>query len=215
MTLQVGSTCPDFFATSNQGDIQFDDWLGDGWALVFAFKSMSPTCSTEFVALQDLEREFAACGARVLGVSIDAEGTVAAWLDDLRELFECVPAFPLINDATGTLGGLLEMIDHAAAQPSLHRSAYLVAPGRRIAMALTYPVTNGRNFSEIVRTLKAAQLTAAQRVATSSTWTDGETVMLPPSLSQAEAEQMYPAGVTVMRPYLRWVAQPHAAVQGE
>lgn len=210
MTLSVGTLLPEFEAVSNQGQMNFADWLGDGWALVFAFKSMSPTCSTEFVALEQLHAEFERCGARVLGISVDPQDMVSAWLEDLREMLECTPTFALINDPAGEVPALLGLLDPNASSPSLLRSAYLIAPDRRIAMTLTYPVTNGRSFSEILRTLKAAQLTASKRVATSSTWTEGDPVMLPPSLAQDKAEQMYPAGVQVLRPYLRIVAQPVA-----
>ncbi|MGF6768228.1 alkyl hydroperoxide reductase subunit AhpC [Paraburkholderia sp. GAS199] len=208
MTLSVGSVLPEFEAVSSQGPLNFSDWLGDGWALVFAFKAMSPTCSTEFAALEQLHAEFERCGARVLGVSVDQPDMVSAWLGDLREMLECTPSFALINDPTGEIPALLGLLDPHASQVSLLRSAHLIAPDRRIAMTLTYPVTNGRSFSEILRTLKAVQLTANKRVATSSTWNDGDPVMLPPSLAQDKAEQMYPAGVQVLRPYLRIVAQP-------
>lgn len=208
MTLSVGTLLPDFEAVSSHGLMTFTNWLGDDWALVFAFKSMSPTCSTEFGALEQLHAEFQRCGARVLGVSIDPQDMVSAWLEDLREMLECTPSFALVNDPTGEVPALLGLLDPHASPASLLRSAYLIAPDRRVAMTLTYPVTNGRSFSEILRTLKAAQLTASMRVATSSTWSDGEPVMLPPSLAQDKAEQMYPAGVQVLRPYLRIVAQP-------
>ncbi|MBU9597995.1 redoxin domain-containing protein [Burkholderia multivorans] len=208
MTLTIGTALPDFEAASTHGTLRLHDWLGGKWALIFAFKAMSPTCSTEFAELQTLHAAFAASDARVLGVSIDTEQTVAGWLDHLRDMFDCSPSFPLVNDSSGEVPALLGLVDTLAAQPSLTRTAYVVAPDKRIAMSMTYPVTNGRSIAEILRTLKGAQLTAARNVATSSTWTDGQPVMLPPSLSQEQADTMYPQGVQVLRPYLRIVAQP-------
>lgn len=208
MIIPVGAQLPDFVTTSSQGSLCFSDWLDGGWGLVFAFKSLSPTCSTEFAALEKLHAQFQQCGGRVLAVSIDPEETVSTWLHDLRDMFECTPSFAITNDVSGRIPALLGMVDEHAAQASLHRVAYLVAPDRRVVMALSYPVTNGRNFSELLRTLKAVQLTASKRVATSATWNDGEPVMLPPSLAQEQAERMYPTGVQVLRPYLRIVEQP-------
>lgn len=205
MTFPLGSACPDFTAQSLQGAFQFHAWLGSQWALVFSFKAMSPTCSTEFAALHALAADFADCDTQLLGISADTDTCVGEWLDDLQDMFDCRPSFTLINDPTGTVPRQLSLVDATAVELSLPRTAYLVSPDRRIAMTLTYPVTNGRNFAEILRTLKAIQLTAAKRVATSSTWVEGDPVMLPPSLPQAQAEQLYPSGVNVMRPYLRLV----------
>ena len=190
MTLSVGTPVPDFEARFDRTPLRFAQWLGNNWALVFAFKAMSPTCSTELVELARLHARFRECGTQVLGVSIDAPETVAAWLGDLRELFDCHPPFPLLKDAGGEIAAQLGLIDEHAGIPALLRTAYLVAPDRRVAIALTYPVTNGRNFTEILRILKATQLTRHQHVATSSTWTEGEPVMLPPSLAQDAAERM-------------------------
>lgn len=205
MTLAVGASIPDFDAQVEATPFHFGEWPGADWALVFAFKSMSPTCTTELVALTRLHDAFRACGARVLGVSIDTPESVAAWLADVQELYGCTPPFPLISDPAGEVAASLDLFDTQATAPTLLRTAYLVTPERRVAVALTYPVTNGRNFDEILRILKAAQLTASQRVATSATWTEGEPVMLPPSLAQETAERMYASGVQVLRPYLRFV----------
>ncbi|MDR5806591.1 redoxin domain-containing protein [Caballeronia sp. LZ001] len=208
MTLTVGSALPDFEAISSHGPMRLHDWLGGEWALIFAFKAMSPTCSTEFAALETLREAYEACGARVLGVSVDTEEMVAAWLGDLRDALDCTPSFALVNDPSRAVPRALGFVDESALQASLYRTALLVAPDRRVAMTLTYPVTNGRSFTEILRTLQAVQLTAKRKVATSSTWLDGQPVMLPPSLAQEQAEAMYPQGVKVLRPYLRVVAQP-------
>ncbi|GAB5097722.1 redoxin domain-containing protein [Caballeronia sp. HLA56] len=207
MPLNVGTELPDFEAASTHGALSLYDWLGDNWGLVFAFKAMSPTCSTEFVELERHHESFAALGTRVLGVSIDSENTVGAWLVDLREVLNCTPSFPLVCDVNGDVPALLGLIDPRATQASLLRTAYLVAPDRRVAVSLTYPVTNGRSIAELLRTLKAVQLTTNCKVATSSTWSEGEPVMLPPSLSQEKAEALYPQGVKVLRPYLRIVSQ--------
>ncbi|QGZ65636.1 redoxin domain-containing protein [Paraburkholderia acidisoli] len=208
MTLPVGSLCPDFTANASTGALRFHEWHARGWSLVFAFKSMSPTCSTEFAALETLMPQFVACGTKVLGVSIDSEPSVAAWLADLQAMFACTPSFALVNDASGEVPRALGFVDETAAPPALLRTALLVGPDARVAVSLTYTVTNGRNFDELLRIVKAVQLTAARRVATPATWREGGRVMLPPSLAQDTAEAMYPGGVDVLRPYLRFVDQP-------
>lgn len=207
MFVSVGSSLPDFTMAKGESSAQFHEWIEDDWALVVALKAMSPTCSTEVAALEKLAPAFAARNTKVLGIAADAPAIIHAWLDDLREVLGCVPSFDLVADESLVASTALGFLDDTTSK-TLHRTALIVSPEKKVVLTLTYPVTNGRSFSELLRVLQAAQLTASKRVATPATWTAGSPVMLPPSLSQADAERLYPAGVTVLRPYLRTVAQP-------
>lgn len=207
MLLSPGMSLPDFPIVIGESSRHFHDWMGEGWALVVALKAMSPTCSTEVAALDTLVPSFAGCNTKVLGVTADSPALIQAWLGDLSEVLGCVPSFDMATDASPPASTALGFVDETALS-TLHRTALIVSPEKKIVGTVTYPVTNGRNFPELLRVLQAAQLTAAKRVATPATWSEGEPVMLPPSLPQADAERLYPAGVSVLRPYLRMVAQP-------
>lgn len=207
MAVLPGSLLSDFRIVVADTPVQFHEWMEDGWALVVALKAMSPTCSTEVAALAQLVAPLAACNTKVLGVAADSPEIIHAWLDDLRDVLDCVPGFEVVADTAMSASTALGFVDETVGN-GLHRTALVVSPEKKVVATVTYPVTNGRNFAELLRVLQAAQLTAAKRVATSAGWRAGDPVMLPPSLSQANAERLYPAGVTVLRPYLRTVAQP-------
>jgi alkyl hydroperoxide reductase subunit AhpC len=208
MFLSLGAQCPDFNAQSSLGAFNFKHWSGDGWTLVVGFKSMSPTCSTEFIELQRLQPAFAARRIKVLAVTGDAQTMLDEWLADLREFAGCEPWFALIADPGLQVAPLLGLTDPAAPAAALLRTALLLDPIGKVALSSTYPVTTGRNFEELLRASASVQLTYYKRVATGADWRDGDDVMLPPSMSQVDAEARYPGGVRVVRPYLRYIAQP-------
>lgn len=208
MSLTIGQRCPDFEANTSHGPMRLHAWMADRWTLVFAFKSQSPTCSTEFVAIDAQVKAFARHDIALLGVSLDSTDQIQSWLADLQEDFGCTSSFPWISDTDGAVASTLGLLDHTRDEPTLLRTAFVIAPDKRVSMTQTYPVTNARNFEELLRIARAAQVTAAHRVATGSTWRDGDAVMLPPSLEQREAEARYPSGVKVIRSYLRLIDQP-------
>lgn len=204
---RVGKTLDDFSCVSTHGAFEFHPWREGGWAVVFAFKAMSPTCTTELFALQQLAAQYSAQGIKLLGIALEPMPVIARWLQDLRDIGNCQPAFPLASDTEGSASRTLDLLDDEAAAPALLRTALVVCPQGRVVTQLTYSINNGRNFTELLRTVQALQLTARAKVATPAQWRPGGEVMLPPSLAQDEAERRYPEVVT-LRPYLRMVPQP-------
>lgn len=198
--IDLGAPAPDF--TLPDG-VSFDDWRAGRWALLVAAKALSPTCSTEFAELARLLPAFEARGVAVAALLCDPAQEIADWLDDLAAMDGLTPVWPLIADAALAVAKAYGIVDQAGT--GLQRALILVAPNGSIALTLAYPVTNGRNFTEMLRAIDAAQLTASARVATPADWTPGAPVMLPPSLSQADADLRYPQGVDVRRRYLRYV----------
>jgi alkyl hydroperoxide reductase subunit AhpC len=203
----VGKSVDDFTVTSTLGDIDFTAWRDEYWSLVFAYKAKSPTCSTEIVELQRLNDAFAEQNIKLLGIAVESSQVIDEWLADLQAVCGCKPSFALASDQTLAAARALGFIDKDAAVPTLLRTASVISPQGRVVSQVTGSINNGRNFSELLRTVQALQLTAKAKVATPAQWQPGSEVMLPPSLSEDEAQRRYP-GVVTLTPYLRMVPQP-------
>ena len=218
MTLRINDVVPDFQADTTEGPISFHDWIGDGWAILFSHpKDFTPVCTTELGAVAGLRAEFARRNCKVLGISVDGVNDHHAWSKDIERSQGHAPNYPLVGDpelkvvkqydmlpaeAGDTCAGRTPM-DNATA-----RSVFVIGPDKRIKATLTYPMTTGRNFVEILRLLDSIQLTAKEQVATPANWQDGDDVIILPSVSNEAAREKYPDGWEEPLPYIRIVPQP-------
>jgi alkyl hydroperoxide reductase subunit AhpC len=218
MSLRIGSVAPDFTADTTQGQIRFHEWIGDGWAVLFSHpKDFTPVCTTELGAVARLHDEFRSRGAKVVGLSVDTVQDHQRWLRDIEETSGHPVEYPLIGDPELAVARAYDMLPEEAgescegrtpADNATVRSVFVIGPDKRIRATLTYPMSAGRNFEEILRLLDACQLTARHQVATPADWRQGQDVIISPAVPDAEARRRYPGGWKAPRPYLRIVAQP-------
>ena len=218
MSLRINSDAPDFTATTTQGEIRFHDWIGDGWAILFSHpKDFTPVCTTELGYMAKLQPEFVARNCKVIGLSVDPVDRHAAWATDIEETQGSAVNFPMIGDPELSVAKLYNMLPEdagdtcegrTAATNATVRTVFIVAPDKKIKLMLSYPMTTGRNFDEILRVLDSMQLTAKHKVATPVNWKKGEDVIIVPAVSDDEAAVKYPNGWKTLKPYLRIVAQP-------
>ena len=209
--LQLGDTAPDFEAQTTQGPIRFHDWMGSSWAVLFSHpKDFTPVCTTELGTVARLKPEFERRDVKVIGLSVDRVDDHHAWADDIAETQGHALNFPLIADADRSISALYGMIHPNASDSLTVRSVYVIGPDRKLKLSLTYPASTGRNFAELLRVIDSLQLTAAHSVATPADWRAGEDVIIVPSVSDAQAREMFPGGWRTVRPYLRIVPQPAA-----
>ncbi|UFM64523.1 peroxiredoxin [Paracoccus sp. MA] len=206
MSLQLGQIAPDFEQDSTEGPIRFHDWLGEAWGVLFSHpKNFTPVCTTELGEVARLKPEWDKRGVKPLGLSVDPLSAHGEWSRDIAETQGHALNFPLLADADGRVARLYGMI-HPESDPTLTvRAVYVIDPAKRIRLVLTYPPSSGRNFAEILRAIDSLQLTDAEKVATPVNWNPGQPVIIPASLSDAEAGQRYPQGWRTLRPYLRVV----------
>ena len=219
MALRINDVAPDFTAETTQGTIHFHEWIGDNWAVLFSHpKDFTPVCTTELGAVGALEKQFAARGAKVIGLSVDPVENHGKWAKDIEETQGATVKYPMIGDTDLAVAKLYNMLpaDEAgtsegrtAATNQTVRTVFVVGPDKKIKMMLTYPMTTGRNFDEILRVIDSMQLTAKHKVATPANWKNGEDVIIVPSVSDDDAKKVYPAGWKTVKPYLRVVKQPH------
>lgn len=218
MSLRINEIAPDFTAETTQGKIRFHEWIADGWAVLFSHpKDFTPVCTTELGYVAKLQPEFAKRNCKVMGLSIDSVDDHAEWAGDIEETQGASVSYPLIGDTDLSVAKAYDMFPadesgtsegRTAATNATVRSVFIVGPDKRIKLMLTYPMTTGRNFDEILRVLDSMQLTAKHQVATPANWKDGEEVIIVPSVSDAEAKEKYPEGFRALKPYLRLVKQP-------
>ena len=218
MSLRLGDIAPDFQAETTQGTIHFHDWVGDGWAILFSHpKDFTPVCTTELGYMAKLAPEFKQRNCKVIGLSVDPVESHLKWEKDIEETQGYPVNYPMIGDSTLAIAKLYDMLPaeepgtsegRTAATNQTVRSVFVVGPDKKIKLHLTYPMTTGRNFNEILRVLDSMQLTAAHKVATPVNWTNGEDVIIVPAVSDAEAKEKYPAGWKTIKPYLRIIPQP-------
>jgi alkyl hydroperoxide reductase subunit AhpC len=218
MTLRINDVAPDFLAETTEGSISFHDWIGDGWALLFSHpKDFTPVCTTELGAVAGLKPEFAKRNCKIVGISVDAVSDHEAWSKDIEASQGHAINYPLIGDPSLEIVKLYDMLatdvgdtsmGRTAADNATARSVFIIGPDKRIKATLTYPMSTGRNFVEIVRLLDSCQLTANEQVATPANWTQGEDVIILPSVSEEVASQKYPDGWQSPLPYIRLVKQP-------
>ena len=216
MSVRIGDEAPNFKAETTQGPIDFHEWIGDGYAVLFSHpKDFTPVCTTELGYMARLEPEFRKRNTKVLGLSIDPVDDHKRWAKDIEETQGTAPNYPIIGDSDLNVAKLYDMIHpnatggkRTAADNATVRSVFVVGPDKKIKLTLTYPMTTGRNFDEVLRVLDSIQLTAKHKVATPVNWKPGEDVIIAGSVSDDEARQKYPGGWKSPRPYLRIVPQP-------
>jgi len=218
MSLHIGDDAPDFTAQTTQGQIRFHNWIGDGWAILFSHpKDFTPVCTTELGCVARLMPEFARRGCKVIGLSVDPVSDHDRWAKDIEETQGQAVNFPLIGDSDLSVAKLYDMIHpnasgdaktRTAADNATVRSVFVIGPDKKIKVMLTYPMSSGRNFDEILRILDSVQLTAKHKVATPGNWKQGEDVIIVPAVSDAEAREKFPGGWKAPKPYLRIVPQP-------
>src|SRR5436305_14119520 len=218
MTLSIGSTAPDFTAETTQGTIDFHDFIGNVCVILFSHpKDYTPVCTTELGYLAGLENEFRKRNTKVIGLSVDPVGSHQGWLQDIKDVTGYDVNYPIIADADLKVAKLYNMLPADAGETSEGRTAatnatvrtvFIVGPDKKVKLMLSYPMSTGRNFDEILRALDSMQLTAKHKVATPVNWKNGEDVIIVPAVSDDEAKQKYPQGWKTVKPYLRVVAQP-------
>ncbi len=218
MSLRINSEAPDFTAETTEGTINFHEWIGDGWAILFSHpKDFTPVCTTELGYMAGLKSEFEKRNCKVIGLSIDSVGDHDAWLKDIEETQGHAVNYPLIGDPELKVAKLYDMLPADAGESSEGRTAvdnatartvFLIGPDKQIKAMLIYPMSSGRNFDEILRILDSNQLTALHQVATPVNWKPGDDVIIVPSVSDEEAKERYPDGWKSPKPYIRIVPQP-------
>ena len=218
MSLRINDITPNFTAKTTQGTIDFHQWIGDSWAILFSHpKDFTPVCTTELGYMAGLEKEFAQRNCKVIGLSIDPIDNHEQWAKDIEETQGHAVKFPIIGDTDLAVAKLYNMLPadesgtsegRTAATNATVRSVFIIGPDKKIKLMMTYPMTTGRNFYEILRVLDSMQLTAQYKVATPVNWKKGEDVIIVPSVSDEEAGKLFPQGFKTIKPYLRTTKQP-------
>jgi len=218
MALRINDTAPNFTAKTTQGTINLHDWIGDSWAILFSHpKDFTPVCTTELGYMAKIEPEFRKRNCKLIGLSVDPVENHEKWSKDIEETQGYAPNYPMIGDSDLEVAKLYNMLPaeepgtsegRTAAANATVRSVFIIGPDKKIKLMLTYPMTTGRNFDEILRVLDSMQLTQAHKVATPVNWKQGEDVIIVTSVSDDEAKQMFPDGWKAQKPYLRVVKQP-------
>ncbi len=218
MTLRIGSKVPDFTAETTQGKISFHEWIGDSWCVMFSHpKDFTPVCTTELGYMAKLHPEFDRRNCKVIGLSVDPVDDHARWSQDIKEATGYAPNYPIIGDSDLNVAKLYDMLPEDAGSTAKGRTAadnqtvrtvYVIGPDKLIKAMVSYPMSTGRNFDEVLRIIDSAQLTAKHKVATPVNWKQGEDVIIVPAVSDEEAKQKYPGGWKAPKPYLRIVPQP-------
>src|SRR5271165_273046 len=218
MSLRINSEAPNFTADTTQGPINFHEWIGDSWAILFSHpKDFTPVCTTELGYMAGLAPQFAKRNTKIIGLSVDPVSNHAAWAKDIEETQGHAVNYPMIGDPDLKVAKLYDMLPEEAAGAAAGRTAadnatvrsvFVIGPDKKVKAMLTYPMSTGRNFDEVLRLLDSCQLTAKHTVATPVNWRPGEDVIIPPSVSDEAAKQKFPSGRNTVKPYLRYVAQP-------
>ena len=209
MTVRIGDIAPDFTAPTTQGTINFHQWLGDSWGVLFSHpKDFTPVCTTELGAVAHLKPEFDKRNVKVIGLSVDPVDSHEKWEADIEETQGAAVNFPMIGDPDRTVADLYDMVHPNASDTMTVRSVFVVGPDKKVKLSLTYPASTGRNFDEILRVIDSLQLTAKFKVATPADWKDGDDVIIGAAVSDDEAKELFPQGWTTVKPYLRVLPQP-------
>jgi thioredoxin-dependent peroxiredoxin len=216
--LRINDTAPNFTAETTQGTINFHQWIGDGWAILFSHpKDFTPVCTTELGYMAGLQPEFAKRNTKIIGLSVDPVSKHSQWAADIEETQGHKVNYPMIGDTDLAVAKLYNMLPaesgntsegRTAADNATVRTVFVIGPDKKIKLMLIYPMNTGRNFDEVLRVLDSLQLTANHKVATPVNWKQGGDVIIPPAVSNEEAQQKYPGGWKTLKPYLRIVPQP-------
>lgn len=218
MSLRINDEAPNFKAKTTQGEIDFHKWIGDGWAILFSHpKDFTPVCTTELGYMAKLEPEFKKRHCKIIGLSVDPVDNHEKWAKDIEETQGAKVNYPMIGDSDLKVAKLYNMLPadesgtsegRTAATNATVRSVFIIGPDKKIKLMLTYPMTTGRNFDEILRVLDSMQLTVKHKVATPVNWKSGDDVIIVPAVSDDDAKKMFPGGWKTLKPYLRLVKQP-------
>jgi alkyl hydroperoxide reductase subunit AhpC len=218
MSLRINDEAPNFTAETTQGTINFHDWIGNGWAVLFSHpKDFTPVCTTELGYMAGLKSEFDKRNCKILGLSVDPVTDHSRWAKDIEETSGNAVTYPMVGDPELKVAMLYDMLPadagttsqgRTAANNATVRSVFVIGPDKKIKAMLTYPMSTGRNFDEVLRILDSVQLTAKHQIATPVNWKPGDDVIIAPAVSNEEAQQRYPAGFRAPKPYLRYVPQP-------
>jgi len=210
MSLRLGDKAPNFKAQTTEGEIDFYEYLGDSWGILFSHPAdYTPVCTTELGRTALLQEEFAKRNVKVLAVSVDPLDKHKGWINDINETQNCFVNFPLIADDDRHVATLYDMIHPNASETFTVRSLFVIGPDKKIKLMITYPASTGRNFYEVLRVIDSLQLTANYSVATPADWKAGEDVIVVPAVSTEDAVKKFPKGVKVVKPYLRYTPQPN------
>ncbi len=209
MSIRLGDAAPDFTAQTNEGSINFHEWLGESWGVLFSHpKDFTPVCTTELGEAARLKPEFDKRNVKIIGLSVDPADSHNKWAEDIKETQGHALNFPVIADADKKVADLYGMIHPNANDTFTVRSVFVIGPDKKVKLTLTYPASTGRNFAEILRVIDSLQLTAKYSVATPVNWKDGDDVIIVPAISDEQAKEKFPGGWKTLKPYLRVVAQP-------
>ncbi len=210
MALRLGDLAPDFTAQTTEGVINFHEWLGTGWGILFSHpRDFTPVCTTELGAVARMKAEFDQRGVKVVAVSVDPLESHTGWICDINETQSTTMNFPIIADPDRTVAGLYDMIHPNADDTATVRSVFIIGPDKKIKLTLTYPASTGRNFLELLRVIDSLQLTARYKVATPANWVDGEDCIISPAVKDADIPANFPKGQRRVKPYLRYTPQPN------
>ncbi len=209
MTTRLGDTAPNFTAQTTEGEVNFHEWLGDNWGVLFSHPAdFTPVCTTELGTVAKLKSEFAKRNVKVLAVSVDALESHRRWIKDINETQACTVTFPIIADADRKVATAYDMIHPNADSTATVRSVFIIGPDKKIKLTITYPASTGRNFEEILRTIDSLQLTAKHKLATPADWKDGQDCIVVPAVSDEDAARLFPQGVRKVKAYLRYTPAP-------
>ncbi|HMK51791.1 MAG TPA: peroxiredoxin [Thermodesulfobacteriota bacterium] len=218
MSLRINSEAPNFTAETTEGTINFHEWIGNGWVVLFSHpKDFTPVCTTELGYVAGLKKEFDKRNCKIIGLSVDSVSDHKKWAKDIEETQGHAVNYPLIGDPELKVAKAYDMLEEDASASAQGRTAtdnatvrsvFIIGPDKKIKAMLTYPMSTGRNFDEVLRLLDSCQLTAKHKVATPVNWKQGEDVIIVPAISDAEAKEKYPAGWKAPKPYIRIVPQP-------
>jgi thioredoxin-dependent peroxiredoxin len=218
MSLRINDTAPNFTAQTTKGKIDFHQWIGDGWAILFSHpKDFTPVCTTELGYMAKIEPEFTKRNAKLIGLSVDPVDNHSRWVNDIEETQGAKVNYPMIGDTDLAVAKLYNMLPaeeqggsegRTAATNATVRSVFIIGPDKKIKLMMTYPMTTGRNFDEILRALDSIQMTAKYKVATPANWKQGDDVIISGSVSDEEAKTLFPGGWKAPKPYLRITKQP-------
>jgi alkyl hydroperoxide reductase subunit AhpC len=209
VSIRLGDEAPNFIAETTHGTIDFHEWKGDSWAVLFSHpKDFTPVCTTELGTVAKLADEFAARNVKVIGLSVDPVDSHLAWEQDIADTQGAAVNFPMIADPDRAVADLYDMIHPNANDTLTVRSVFVIGPDDKVKLTLTYPASTGRNFDELLRVIDSLQLTARHSVATPANWEQGGEVIIGAAVSDEEAAERFPDGWRADKPYLRWVPQP-------
>ena len=209
MAIRLGDVAPNFQAQTTSGEVDFYQYLGDGWGILFSHPAdYTPVCTTELGKTALLKDEFAKRNVKVLAVSVDPLEKHNGWVNDINETQNCTVNFPIIADPERKVSNLYDMIHPNASETFTVRSLFVIGPDKKVKLMITYPASTGRNFTEVLRVIDSLQLTAHHSVATPADWKHGEDVIVVPAVSTEDAIKKFPKGVKVVKPYLRYTPQP-------